>query len=265
MAIVNVTPDSFSDGRRHLSVGSVVAQVEKHIEDGADIIDIGGESTRPGSKRISEAEEISRILPVLEAITAKYDIPISVDTTRASVASRAIEAGAEIINDISGLRWEPEIAGVVQQTGAGLVIMHSRGSFETMHELPPSDDIFEDIAASFDASVASARKYGVDDAQVVLDIGLGFGKTFEQNLALVANLDNIVGGFPLFPILVGASRKSFIGRLLNDAPVEDRIGGSLAIALAAIKGGAHILRVHDVKETVAAFLVSEAVDSYKRT
>ena len=264
MAILNVTPDSFSDGGRHLPVDSALAQTEKFIVEGADIIDIGGESTRPGSERVSVEEETLRVLPVIEAICAKHEIPISVDTTRSTLASRAIDAGAEIINDISGLRWDPEIAGVVQRSGAGLVLMHSRGTFETMHRQPAVDNVIDEVTAGFNASIASARNFGVDDTQVVLDIGLGFGKTFEQNLDLIANLDKIVDRFPSFPFLVGASRKSFIGRILNDAPINDRLGGSLAVALATLKGGAQILRVHDVKETVAAISVSDAIEIHKR-
>jgi dihydropteroate synthase len=264
MAILNVTPDSFSDGGRHFSVGTALAQAEKFIAEGADIIDIGGESTRPGSERVSAEEEVSRVLPVIGAITAKHDIPISVDTTRSTLAVRAIAAGAEIINDISGLRWEPEIARIAQRSGAGLVIMHSRGSFETMHGQPPVDNIIREVAAGFDTSIATARTFGVDDAQVALDVGLGFGKTFEQNLELIANLDKIIGRYPSFPLLVGASRKSFIGRLLNGAPTDDRLGGSLAAALAAVKGGASIIRVHDVKETLAAISVADALEDYKQ-
>jgi dihydropteroate synthase len=264
MAILNVTPDSFSDGGRHLSVASALAQAEKFIAEGADIIDIGGESTRPGSERVSAEDEAARVLPVVEAIAAKHDIPISVDTTRPTVATGAINAGAEIINDISGLRWEPEMAGLVEGSGAGLVIMHSRGTFETMHQQPPVDNIIEDVEAVFEESIATARNSGIDDAQVVLDVGLGFGKTFEQNLELIANLDKIVDRFPLFPLLVGVSRKSFIGRILNDAPVSERLGGSLAAALAAVKSGARLLRVHDVRETVAAISVYEAIEAHNR-
>ena len=252
MAILNVTPDSFSDGGAYLSIDDALRRAEKMIADGADILDIGGESTRPGSKRVSAGDEIGRVLPVIEAISKRFDTPISTDTTKSEVAKRSIDAGAEIINDISGLRFDEKIADVAAETGAGLVLMHSRGTFETMHSQPPVVDVFAEIGSDFRRSIEIAGSYGVSAEQIALDIGLGFGKTFEQNLELLAKLDKIVREFKSYPILVGASRKSFIGKLLGGVPPHQRVDASVEAALNAVRKGALIVRVHDVAETVAA-------------
>ena len=203
MAILNVTPDSFSDGGKFLSVDDALRQAEKMIAEGADIIDIGGESTRPGSKPVNVDEEISRVIPVIEAIAKRFDTPISIDTTKSEVAERAIDAGAEIINDISGLRFDERIADVAAKTGAGLVLMHSRGTFETMHTQPPVDNILAEVVADLQRAIELAHAHGVGDEQIALDVGLGFGKTFEQNLELLAKLDKIVAEFKAYPMLVG--------------------------------------------------------------
>lgn len=259
MGILNVTPDSFSDGSEYAAAKDAIRRAEQMIADGADIIDIGGESTRPGSVSIPAREETGRVVPVIEAIAEQSDIPVSIDTSKAFVAAAAIDAGAEIINDIAGLRWEPEVGDVAAGTGAGLVLMHSRGSFETMHTQPPVDDIFSEVSTGLAESIGTATSRGVAEGQIVLDVGLGFGKTFEQNLALIAKLDKLVSEFAAYPMLVGASRKSFIGKVLDNAPVPDRLGGSLAAAMIAVQRGAHIVRVHDVKETVAALRVMGAL------
>jgi len=216
MAILNVTPDSFSDGGEYLSIDDAWRQAEKMVADGADIIDIGGESTRPGSQSVSADEEIRRTIPVIEAIVRRFDAPISIDTTKSQVASHAVDAGAEIINDISGLRFDERIADVATASRAGLVLMHSRGTFETLHCQPPLDDILVDVVADFHRAIATARSHGVGDEQIAIDIGLGFGKTFEQNLELLSKLDSIVDEFKAYPMLTGASRKSFIGKILGD-------------------------------------------------
>jgi dihydropteroate synthase len=255
MGILNVTPDSFSDGGKFADVDAAIRHAEQMIADGADIIDIGGESTRPGSKRIDTDAELSRVLPVIEQIVKAHDIPISIDTTKSSVAAASVEAGAEIINDISGLRWDVELARVAEQTGAGLVLMHSRGSFETMHSSLPVANILDEVATSLRASIILAQGHGVRDEQIALDIGIGFGKTLEQNIELLAKLDEIVAQFVEYPILVGASRKSFIGKILGSVPSDRRLGGSIATALIAAQQGAKILRVHDVAETVQAVKV----------
>ncbi len=259
MGILNVTPDSFSDGSEYAAAKDAIRRAEQMIADGADIIDIGGESTRPGSVSIPAREETGRVVPVIEAIAEQSDIPVSIDTSKAFVAAAAIDAGAEIINDIAGLRWEPEVGDVAAGTRAGLVLMHSRGSFETMHTQPPVDDIFSEVSTGLAESIGTATSRGVAEGQIVLDVGLGFGKTFEQNLALIAKLDKLVSEFAAYPMLVGASRKSFIGKVLDNAPVPDRLGGSLAAAMIAVQRGAHIVRVHDVKETVAALRVMGAL------
>jgi dihydropteroate synthase len=259
MAILNVTPDSFSDGGDFFSPDEALRQAEKCIDDGADILDIGGESTRPGSSRVSEEDEMARVVPVIESITKRFDIPISVDSTRSRVARAAIGAGAEIVNDISGLRFDEKIAEVAAETGAGLVLMHSRGSFETLHSQPPLEDVLDEVERSLHNSIRIARSFEVTDEQIAVDIGLGFGKTFEQNLELLAKLDKIVAEFKEYPVLVGASRKSFIGKILADVPPDERLGGSVAAAVMAIARGARVVRVHDVKETVGAIRVASRI------
>lgn len=252
MGILNVTPDSFSDGGAYSSVDDVLSRVEQMIADGVDVIDIGGESTRPGSSRVSASEEAERVVPVIKAIVARFDIPVSIDTSKSEVAAAAVNAGAEIINDISGLRWDAQIAEVAANVSAGLVLMHSRGGFETMHTQPPVADIISDVAADFRRSISIANGAGVTDEQIALDIGIGFGKSFEQNLELIAKLDKLAGEFAGYPLLVGTSRKSFIGKLLGGVPVDQRLAGSLATVAVAVWNGAKILRVHDVKESVDA-------------
>lgn len=259
MAILNVTPDSFSNGGQFLNVDVALKQAEKLISEGADILDIGGESTRPGSHELSSEEEIHRVAPVIEGIAKRFDVPISIDTWKSAVASRAIDAGAEIVNDISGLRWDAEIAQLAAKKLTGLVLMHSRGYFATMHSQEPIDDIFAEVCNGFRRSVDSARKAGVDDDQIVLDIGLGFGKTFEQNLELLAKLEKIADLFPAFPMLVGASRKSFIGKILAEPDPAKRVDGSVTAAVIAAWNGAKIVRVHDVQQTVNAVRIVEAI------
>ncbi len=259
MAIMNVTPDSFSDGGKIASVDEAVRQVERFVGDGADIIDIGGESTRPGSERVSVDEEINRVVPVIQAITKRFDIPASIDTSKAEVAEAAIAAGAEIINDISGLRFDARIAEVAARSKSGLILMHSRGEFETMHTQEPVADILADVCTSFRSSLEKAEAAGVEQDHIVLDVGIGFGKTVEQNLELIAKLDRLIADFPQYPMLVGASRKSFLGKILDDAPVNERLRGSLAAAAIAIWNGAKILRVHDVAETVEMVRTVEAI------
>lgn len=259
MVVLNVTPDSFSDGGSIGSVDDALRHVERAIAEGADIVDVGGESTRPGSSRISANEEKHRIVPVIEAIAARFDIPISIDTSKSEVATHAIEAGAEIINDISAMRFDERIGKVAADMESGLILMHSRGEFETMHTQPPVDDILTEVKAGLRTSIEAAKKWGVEDDQIVLDVGIGFGKTPEQNLELIAKLDKLTAEFSTYPLLVGTSRKSFIGKLLGDAPVDKRLSGSLATAAVAVWNGARIVRVHDVKETVEMVGVVEAL------
>ena len=259
MGIVNVTPDSFSDGGQVFDVDGALRHAQRMISDGADILDIGGESTRPGSSRVSVEEEIDRVVPVIEAIAKRFDIPISVDTTKSEVAKRAIDAGAEIINDISGLRFDERIGEVAAASKSGLLLMHSRGEFETMHTQPAVADILAEVSEGFRASIAKAKSFGIADENIALDVGIGFGKTPEQNLELLAKLDRLVADFPQYPMLVGTSRKSFIGKLLGDAPAGERLTGSLATAAIAVWNGARIVRVHDVKQTAEAVKLVDAM------
>lgn len=252
MGILNVTPDSFSDGGRYADINAALQRADEMIAEGADVIDIGGESTRPGSKRVSADDEISRVVPVIEAISKRLDVPVSIDTSKSAVADAAVDAGAEIINDISGLRFDEAIAEVAARHKTGLVLMHSRGEFETMHSQPPVEDIITEVEEDLRRSISSAAAAGVAAEQIVLDIGLGFGKTLDQNLKLIARLDRLVKEFPGFPILVGASRKSFLGKLLGKDDPKERLSGSLASAAIAVWNGAKILRVHDVAATVDA-------------
>ncbi len=259
MAILNVTPDSFSDGGKFISFDDALRQTEKLIEEGADIIDIGGESTRPKSKRVSVDEEIRRVLPIIEGISKRFDILVSIDTSKAEVAEKAVESGAEIINDVSGLRFDERIGEVAAKNQTGLILMHLRGDFETMHQQSAIEDILSEVSKGFHWSIEKAKGFGVAQNQIALDIGIGFSKTFEQNLELLAKLDKLTEEFPNIPMLVGTSRKSLIGKILGDAPTEKRLPGSLASAAIAVWNGARIVRVHDVRETVEALKVVEAI------
>ena len=260
MGILNVTPDSFSDGNQFFSADRALAHAELMIAEGADIIDIGGESTRPGAGVISPEEEIQRVIPIVEELVKRTDVPISVDTTKSLVARAALNAGAHIINDISALRFDFHIADETAKLGAGLVLMHSRGTPATMHKLPPVADIIDEVTRSLRASVSMAEKRGVKRQSIVIDPGIGFGKTQEQNIELITKLDQLATAFPDLPILIGTSRKSFIGRILADesgepAPVEERLHGTMATISAAVLNGAQIVRVHDVQPTVQTIRV----------
>lgn len=260
MAILNVTPDSFSDGGRFFAVDEALRRAEILISEGADILDVGGESTRPNAERVAADEETRRVVPVIEAITKRFDVPVSIDTSKAAVAERAAEAGAEIINDVSGLRFDERVGEVAAKNGTGIVLMHLRGAFETMHKLAPIENIFAEAAAGFHRSIEKARAFGVGDAQIALDVGIGFSKTFDQNLELIAKLDKLVAEFPDYPMLVGASRKSFVGKILGEnVPPVERINGSLASAAIAVWNGASIVRVHDAKATIETLKVVEAL------
>ena len=259
MGVLNVTPDSFSDGGQFLSLQSALAHAEQMINEGADVIDIGGESTRPGSESVSEQMEIDRVIPVVEQLRSRTTIPISIDTTKATVARAALDAGAEIVNDISGLRFDPRIANEVTRAGAGLVLMHSRGTPKDMQELPPVENILDEVRGGLRDSIRVAIERGVPSENIAIDPGIGFSKTVEQNLELIAKLDQFAREFAEFPLLIGTSRKSFLGKLLGGAPADQRLSGSLATVVAAVLRGAHIVRVHDVKATVEAVAVADAV------
>jgi len=259
MGILNVTPDSFSDGGKYASIDTALAHAEQMIADGADIIDIGGESTRPGSSPVDASVEISRVLPIIEQLTSRHNVPVSIDTTKSTVAAAALNAGAEIINDISALRWDLALADLAAETGAGLVLMHSRGNFDSMHSQPPVDDIIAEVIDALHNSVTTALQRGVSADRIAIDVGIGFGKTVEQNLELIAKLDRIVSEFQDHPMVVGTSRKSFLAKAAGTASA-DRLGGSIATAIFAVKKRASIVRVHDVAETVTALRIFTMLD-----
>jgi len=243
MGILNVTPDSFHDGGRFIEPEAAAARAREITAEGADILDIGAESTRPGSLGISAEEELSRIVPVLEALACDYPIPISVDTSKAAVARAALGLGASIINDVTALQNDPEMGGVIASSGAGVVLMHMRGTPGTMQQIPPSPDIMAELEAWIEAAAERAKSCGIAWDKIVIDPGIGFGKTADQNLEILRNLDRLASFG--FPVLVGTSRKSFIGSILKQSTAE-RIWGTAASVAASIVFGAHVVRVHDV-------------------
>ncbi len=245
MGILNITPDSFSDKGKFFEHTAAVDRAWQIAEQGADILDIGGESTRPGSQGVGTEEELRRVIPTLEALAAgrKYPIPISVDTSKAEVAKAALDAGACIINDISALQKDPGIGAEVARHGAAVVLMHMRGEPNNMQKIPPSEDILRDVDVWAQEAVARAKNSGVSSDKIVLDPGIGFGKTAAQNFELIRNLDRLAAAG--FPLLVGTSRKSFIGSVIKK-PASELVLGTCATVTASIIFGAHIVRVHDV-------------------
>jgi dihydropteroate synthase len=258
MGVLNVTPDSFSDGGQFFSLAGALAHAEQMIDEGADIIDIGGESTRPGSDFVTEEEELCRVIPVIERL-ANLSAPISIDTTKSEVARIALQAGAEIVNDVSGLRFDPAMAEVAAEAKAGMVLMHSRGTPKDMQQLPPMQNAVEEVIAGLRESIALAERSGVARENLAIDPGIGFGKTVEQNLELIVGLNQLAHQFPNMPILIGTSRKSFLGKLLHGAPADERVHGTIATIVAAVLNGAHIVRVHEVKSAVDALKIADAV------
>ncbi|MBN1481842.1 dihydropteroate synthase [candidate division KSB1 bacterium] len=256
MGILNVTPDSFSDGGRYNNLDSAFNRAIQMQEQGADIIDIGGESTRPGAAQVSEREELERVIPVIKKCRTHLHIPMSIDTYKATVAEHALAAGAVIVNDISGCRFDARMPHVVNQYQAGLVIMHIKGEPKNMQVNPFYKDLFDELIKYFEKSIRIARAAGVTEEQIVIDPGIGFGKRLKDNFQLLREL-RIFEKFGR-PILVGPSRKSFIGRLL-DLPEEKRLEGSIAAVTAAILNGAHIVRVHDVQEIKRAVTIADAI------
>jgi dihydropteroate synthase len=261
MGVLNITPDSFYDGGKFFDPQAAVAEALAMQRDGADLLDIGAESTRPGSHGISAAEELRRLLPVLEALRGKLKIPISVDTQKSSVAEIALGAGARILNDVSGLRTDPRLARVAAQHGAPLVLMHMRGNPRSMQTGPFARDVLKDVTSSLRHSISLARKAGVAKSQIIIDPGIGFGKSFSQNYELLANLPALatLG----FPILIGTSRKGFLGATLakNGKPAtpDQRLWGTAAAVAASILNGAHIVRVHDVLEMAQVARVTDSI------
>jgi dihydropteroate synthase len=258
MGIINATPDSFSDGGKYLDHSRAMDRIHIMLKNGADIIDVGGESTRPGANPVSEEEELDRVIPLLEkAIPTFGDAIFSVDTTKHGVAKKALEAGAQIVNDVSGLQKEPRLADLCAEYDATYVLMHSQGDPKTMQDNPDYDNVVEDLSSFFEQKILEAKKKGVH--HIILDPGIGFGKTLEHNLKLIAHLDKFKKFG--FPILVGASRKSMIGSILDNRPTDERITGTVALHYHALINGANILRVHDVKEASDSIRIFNAVQS----
>lgn len=257
MGILNVTPDSFSDGGVHFDTAGAVDHALRMADEGADIVDIGGESTRPGSDPVPVDEEISRTLPIIEALAGRLSVPISIDTCKSSVASRAIGAGASIVNDISGLRFDPAMAAVVARNRVPVVVMHMQGTPKNMQENPTYHDLIPDIISGLRESIRMAANAGISEEMVIIDPGIGFGKTFDHNLEIINRLDRFstLGR----PILIGPSRKAFIGKILGDAQPSDRLEGTAAAVAVSILRGANIVRVHDVKEMVRVARVADAI------
>jgi dihydropteroate synthase len=256
MGVVNVTPDSFSDGGVNYSADDAIASVRRMVEEGAAIVDVGGESTRPGSSGVSLDEELRRVVPVLEAVAG--ELPVSIDTAKSEVARRALELGAELVNDVTALRADPAIAEVVADAGSYLCLMHMQGEPRTMQVDPRYDDVASEVAAFLEQRLRFAVEHGVSEDRVCLDPGIGFGKTVEHNFELVRRLDVIarIGR----PLVVGFSRKRSLGRLLGDPEATTGpLSASLAAAVTAYERGATILRVHDVREHVEALTVAQAV------
>ncbi len=256
MGIVNVTPDSFSDGGRFFGLQEALAQATALVHDGAGIIDIGGESTRPGSDSVAVEEELRRVVPVVEAMTASLPVPISVDTTKALVAERALAAGAGIINDISALRSDPELVDVIADAGCPICLMHMLGEPKTMQDAPVYGDVVAEVAAFLEERMNFALAHGVREEQLILDPGIGFGKTVEHNLVLLRELSR----FCEFgrPVLLGTSRKRFLGAVVGGEPRE-RATATAATTVIGALAGAHIFRVHDVKPNAEALRVAQAV------
>ena len=260
MGIVNVTPDSFSDGGKFFSASAAVEHGLKLIEQGADILDIGGESTRPNAVPVGEAEELRRVIPVIERLAAIAKIPLSIDTTKPGVARAALQAGASLVNDVAANRTDDAMWRVVAEAGAGYVCMHMRGTPQTMQGDPAYADVVRAVGDFFSERLERMSGCGLRREQIILDAGIGFGKTPEHNLQLLGGLEHFRGfGRPL---LVGASRKSFIGKLLGET--ADRLPASLACACLAVVAGAQIIRAHDVAETVQAVRLTEALMACKK-
>lgn len=256
MGILNVTPDSFSDGGRYLDPDKAIARGVELADEGADLIDIGGESTRPGAQPVSAEEELERVLPVILGLRRARSVPLSVDTYKAEVAKRALEAGADLVNDISALRFDPAMIALVSSERVPVVLTHMQGTPQNMQERPRYRDVVEEVGDFLRGRVQFAVSMGVDPARIIIDPGIGFGKELDHNLALLRGIPALASlGQPL---LVGPSRKTFIGRLLDAGP-EERMEGSLAAAVAAALGGANMIRVHDVREVRRAITIADAI------
>lgn len=256
MGIVNVTPDSFSDGGVHFDGRFAIESALRMVDEGAAIIDVGGESTRPGANPVTAEDELARVVPVIRGIRARSDVPISVDTMKAAVASRAIQEGADIINDVTALRHDEMMPRVAAEAGTAVILMHMRGEPRTMQQTIHYDDLFGEICSELEMWRDEAVEHGIPAEHILIDPGIGFGKTFDNNLELLAGIDRLAR---IAPVVVGASRKGFIGHLTGRQAGPDRMAGSLAAVAAAATGGAAIVRVHDVRETVDFLNVFDSI------
>lgn len=257
MGILNVTPDSFSEGGQYFDKSLAIKRAYEMVEEGADIIDIGGESTSPGSEPVPLEEELRRTIPVIETIAKDIKVPISIDTYKAEVAKRALDAGASMVNDISGLRSDPDMPKVVSEYKVPVVIMHVKGTPKNMQVNPVYEALIPEIMDYLRMSIRLAVKFGIAEDKIIIDPGIGFGKTFDHNLEIIKNLHE----FTLLekPLMIGPSRKALLGKILNDAPASERLEGTAAAVAISILNGANIIRVHDVKEMKKVALVADAV------
>jgi len=263
MAILNITPDSFAGGGARMEPARAVDDALRMVEEGADILDVGGESTRPGAEPVPADEELRRVLPVLEGLAGRARVPISIDTYKARVAEAALDRGASIVNDISGLLYEPELGQVAARRGAPLVLMHHRGRSSDMYREAVYGDVVDDVAAELSARIDAALAAGVARDRIVIDPGLGFAKRPEHTYGALANLDRLAALDR--PILVGASRKSFLRESIGDRPAADRLWATAAAVTAAVLNGAHIVRVHDVREMVDVVRTADRIRSGTQT
>lgn len=257
MGILNITPDSFSDGNRYFDIENAVKRAIEMKSEGADIIDVGGESTRPGSEPVPLEEELRRVIPVIKELSKILSVPISIDTYKSRVAMAAIEAGASIVNDISGLGFDPEMKKVVRDYRVPVVIMHIKGTPKDMQKNPVYESVVDEIIEYLRERIILALESGINENMIIIDPGIGFGKTPEHNLEILRRLHE----FTLLekPILIGLSRKSFIGKILNDAPPLERLEGTLSAIAISVFNGANIVRVHDVKETIRVIRVADSI------
>ena len=256
MGVLNVTPDSFSDGGKFFKLEEAIKQGLKLTEEGVDMIDIGGESTRPGSEPVTIEEELRRVIPVIEELTKMIQVPISIDTYKSRVAKEALDSGASMVNDISGLRYDPEMKKVVAKYDVPVVLMHIQGTPKNMQENPRYDNLLEEIKNYLSESISIAEEAEIDENKIIIDPGIGFGKTLDDNLKILKNLVEFKSLGK--PVMIGVSRKSFIGKIL-DLPTDERLEGSLASMAVAIMNGANILRVHDVKESKRVAKLVDAI------
>ncbi len=257
MGVLNITQDSFSDGGLYFDKSAAIKRAIQMVEEGADIIDIGGESTRPGAEPVPVEEELRRTIPVIEALAKELKVPMSIDTYKSEVAEKALEAGASIVNDISGLRFDPEMAKVVSDYKVPVVIMHIKGRPKDMQQNPVYEALVPEIMDYLREGIRLAKESGISEDKIIIDPGIGFGKTFNQNLGIINNLRE----FTLLekPILIGLSRKAFIGKILGNVSVTDRLEGTAAAVAISIMNGANIIRVHDIKEMVRVARVADAI------